>query len=126
MNKDIFSIDEKLYIKAKAFCRKLSPDQRGDFFYTLLDWCDQRQDIQESLAKKYDAYEVAYLLNGTFGKEQFDYSSGTNPYSAARLRYSNLLSEGADCIELRKLPNPYLEGTYRYGKLILSYDSEVK
>lgn len=33
-----FSIDEKLYLEAKKYCKKWQPEIRGDLFYALPDW----------------------------------------------------------------------------------------
>lgn len=123
MKESISSIDENLYLKAKECCRKIPPEARGELYYLLLDWCDKRQDILQSLAQKNDKYELAYALNGEFHHEIFSTRSGNNPYAAARYKYLKLLTAGVDCIELRQLPNPYLSGEDRYGRLILSYDS---
>lgn len=123
MNKTNFTADEILYQKAKEYCRKLNPEARGDFYYALLDWCDQRKDIVDSLAKKYDKYEIVYIDQyGESHREEITYCEYENTYMIARERYMKLIGDNAECIELRRCPNPYLSYPYRLGGLILSYE----
>lgn len=125
MNNIIFTADETLYVKAKEYCRKLKPELRGDLFYALLDWCDQHNEIVNSLAKKADTYDILYIdKDGKSHKESFTAHNGENPYSLARQRYSELLSESVQVAELRHCPNPYLSGPERMGHLILSYENK--
>lgn len=120
-----FNIDERLYLEAKKYCRKCNPEMRGDLFYTLLDWCDQHQEILESIARKEDTYDVLYIdKDGMSHEESFcGYSEG-NPHRLARQRLSELIDEGVQVAELRHRPNPYISGPERIGRLILGYEKE--
>ena len=123
MDKVNFTVDEVLYQKAKEYCRKLKPEARGDFYYALLDWCDQRKDIMDSLAKKYDKYEIVYIDQyGKSHREEFTYCEHKNTYMVARERCTELIGDNVECLELRHCHNPYLGYPYRLGELILSYE----
>lgn len=118
------SADENLYVKAKEYCRKTKPEFRGDLFYALLDWCDQHDEIRESLGRKYDTYTVEYVDNdGKAHRESFNVFDGGNPHHLARQRYSEVLERiDPKVIELRRSPNPWLPGQYRLGMLIMSHE----
>ena len=120
-----FNIDERLYLEAKKYCRRCKPEMRGDLFYTLLDWCDQHQEILESIARKEDTYDVLYIdKDGVSHEESFSGFSEGNPHRIARQRLSELIDENIQVAELRHRPNPYITGPERMGSLILSYEKE--
>ena len=120
-----FSVDEKLYLEAKKYCRTCRPEMRGNLFYVLLDWCDRHQEILESIARKKDTYDILYINKDGFPhKESFSGYSAGNPHRLARQRFSELLDEGVQAAELRHRPNPYISGPERNGSLILSYEKE--
>ena len=120
-----FSIDEKLYLEAKKYCRKCKPEMRGNLFYALLDWCYQHQEILESIARREDTYDILYINKDGFShKESFSGHSEGNPHRLARQRFSELIAEGVQVAELRHRPNPYISGPERDGSLILSYGKE--
>lgn len=121
-----FNTDETLYLKAKKYIRKTKPENRGDLFYALLDWCDNHQEILKSIACKEDTYDVLYIdKDGVSHKESFCGWADGNPQRFARQRYHYLIDSGAQVIELRHRPNPYICGPERNGSLILSYEKEV-
>lgn len=125
MNKSVFTVDEILYLKAKEYTRKCKPEMRGDLFYALLDWCDQHQEILESIARKEDTYDVLYIdKDGLSHTESFTGYSEGNPHRLARQRLSELIDDNIQVAELRHRPNPYISGTERMGRLILSYENE--
>lgn len=125
MNKSVFTVDEILYLKAKEYTRKCKPEMRGDLFYALLDWCDQHQEILESIARKEDTYDVLYIdKDGLSHTESFTGCSEGNPHRLARQRLSELIDDNIQVAELRHRPNPYISGTERMGRLILSYENE--
>lgn len=117
--------DEQLYEKAKEYCRRLKPEMRGDIYYALLDWCDRRKDIVESLAKKNDKYQILYISDdGVSHIEEFSTAGYENPYLAARRRYGEIIQKDTQVAELRHCPNPYIHGIERLGSLIFSYERE--
>lgn len=119
------TIDQELYIRAKEYIRRTKPENRGELYYTLLDWCDKHQDVRESVARVMDTYDVYYIdKNGVSHLESFTIGCGYNPYSFARKRYGELLSEQIQAVELRHRPNPYIAGPERMGRLIFSYDMD--
>lgn len=125
MEKNEMTVDERLYLEAKRYCRSLKPEKRGDFYYVLLDWCDRHQEITDALAKRHTVYEIAYIdSSGNSHNETFTPVNGENPYPYARKRYGELLGESVLVAELRRLPNPYLSGPDRMGAVIMSYEQK--
>ena len=125
MEKPLLSVDERLYVQARDYCRKLKPEARGTLYYVLLDWCDSHQEIRKSLEKKHDAYEVKYLdADGRAYAESFDMTNGDNPYTLARTRYGELLKMGMPLIELRRKLNPFSSGINRMSMVILHHEKE--
>lgn len=125
MDKKNLGVEERLYIEAKRYCRQAKPEARGDLFYALLDWCDKHQEVRESIARKEDTYDIAYIdRDGVSHKESFTVFDGGNPYSMARARYSEILKMHPLALELRHRPNPYICGPERMGGVILSYEEK--
>lgn len=123
MDKSKLSADERLYLEAKRYCRRIKAEERGDLYYALLDWCDKHQDVLESLARAEDTYDVVYIDHaGESHQETFTEFSGGNPYRLARTRYGEILNSHPLALELRHRPNPYISGPARMGGLILSYE----
>lgn len=114
--------DIKLYEYIRRNSRKMPHDE---LYYYLLDWADQHRDIQEEIARRYDAYEVCYIdsMTGQSERKTFKGENGNNPYFDARRFYGEIINI-ADVAELRHLPNPYISGPERMGRLILSYEKE--
>lgn len=127
MEEKNLTVDERLFLEAKKYCRTRKPEERGDFYYTLLDWCDQHKEITNSLAQKNDVYDVVYIDNmGNAHRETFTATGGQNPYQNARKKYGELLGQSVQVAELRRRPNPYLSGQDRMGAVILSYERKER
>lgn len=114
--------DIKLYEYIRENSKKIP---RAELYYYLLDWADQHPEIQEEFARRCEAYEVCYIdsLSGESHRKIFKSVNGSNPYTSARRFYGEIL-DTVDVAELRHLPNPYLSGPERMGRLILTYEKE--
>ena len=105
------TIDEKLYLEAKKYIRECKEENRGDLYYTLLDWCDSHLDkLKNSLFKKTDVYIITYRdKDGTIHTERFAYKDEFyNPYMDSVNRWNELVIDGNPYVILYINRNPYL------------------
>lgn len=123
-----FTIDEKLYLEAKKYIKECKEENRGNLFYTLLDWCDQQStSLQNSVYEKTDVYTIEYQGNdGEIHTESFKYKGKRyNPYTDALNHFNNLIIDGNLYVSLILTRLPYLSPEGMNTTVLFSFGKKI-